>query len=52
MVTYPSKFFLSVDFNREITMTETYVYHDEFKGELYHRSMADMILRTLKELET
>ena len=42
---------LSIDFNREITLAETCVYHDDFDGVLYHGFMAEMIHRTLKEPE-
>ena len=42
---------LSVDFNMEITLAETCVYHDDFDGALYHGFMAEIIHRTLKELE-
>jgi hypothetical protein len=36
---------LSVDFNKEITLAETCVYHDDFDGALYHGVVADMIHR-------
>jgi hypothetical protein len=42
---------LCVDFNREMTLAERCVYHDDFEGALYHGFMADMIHRTLRELE-
>jgi hypothetical protein len=42
---------LCVDFNREMTLAERCVYHDDFEGVLYHGFMADMIHRTLRELE-
>lgn len=42
---------LSVDFSREITLAEKCIYRDDFDGALYHGFMADMIHRTLKELE-
>lgn len=42
---------LNQDFNKEITIAETCVYHDDFDGSLYHGLVANMINRTLKELE-
>jgi hypothetical protein len=42
---------LGVDFNREITLAEKCIYHDDFDGALYHGYMAQVIHRTLKELE-
>lgn len=42
---------LLVDFNREITIAETCVYHDDFEGALYHGYMAEVMHRTLKDLE-
>ena len=39
------------DFNREVTIAEKCVYHDDFNGALYHGFIAEMIHRTLKELE-
>ena len=42
---------MGVDFNREITIAETCVYHDDFDGALYHGFVADMIHSKLKELE-
>jgi hypothetical protein len=42
---------LSADFNREITLAEKCIYHDDLDGALYHGCMAEVIHRTLKELE-
>jgi hypothetical protein len=42
---------LSVDFNREITLAENCIYHDDFDGALYHGYMVEVIHRSLKELE-
>jgi hypothetical protein len=42
---------LSVDFNREITLAEKCIYHDDFDGALYHGYMAEVMHRSLKELE-
>lgn len=42
---------LNVDFDREITLAETCIYHDDFDGALYHGFEANMIHRTLSELE-
>jgi hypothetical protein len=42
---------LSQDFNREITLADACVYQEDFDGALYHGLVADMIHRTLKELE-
>jgi hypothetical protein len=39
---------LSVDFNREITLAEKCIYHDDFDGALYHGYMAGVIHRTLR----
>jgi hypothetical protein len=55
-------YFLMSIYRRSINMTtiefvnrerraETCVYHDDFDGVLYHGFMAEMIHRTLKELE-
>jgi hypothetical protein len=42
---------LSVDFNKEITLAEKCIYRDDFDGALYHGYMAEVIHRSLKELE-
>jgi hypothetical protein len=42
---------LNQDFVREITLAEACVYHDDFKGALYHGFLTDMIHRTLNDLE-
>ncbi len=42
---------LNQDFVREITLAEACVYHDDFEGALYHGFLADMINRTLNDLE-
>lgn len=42
---------LTEDFEREIALTETCVNQGDFSGALYHRMMADMAHRILKDLE-
>lgn len=42
---------MNLDFNKEITIAETCVYNDDFEGALYHGYLAEVIHRTLKELE-
>jgi hypothetical protein len=42
---------LSVDFNREMILAERCVYHDDFDGAIYHGFVAEMIHRTLHDLE-
>jgi hypothetical protein len=42
---------LSVDFNREVTLAEKCIYHDDFDGALYHGYMAEVLHRSLNELE-
>ena len=41
----------TIEFVNRERRAETCVYHDDFDGVLYHRFMAEMIHRTLKELE-
>jgi hypothetical protein len=43
---------LSQDFVKEITLAEACIYHEDSDGASYHGFLADMIHRTLKELET
>jgi hypothetical protein len=42
---------LAQDFEREMVLAETCASHNDFSGALYHRMMADMAHRILKELE-
>jgi hypothetical protein len=42
---------LTQDFEREIALAETCVSQEDFPGALYHRMMADMAHRILKDLE-
>ena len=42
---------LSKDFKREINLADRSVYMDDFDGSLYHGLIADMIHRTLKDME-
>ncbi len=42
---------LTQDFEREIGLAEVCASHDDFPEGLYHRVMADMAHRILKELE-
>jgi hypothetical protein len=42
---------LTQDFEREIALAETCVSQDDYSGALYHRMMADMAHRILKDLE-
>ena len=42
---------LTQDFEREIDLAEVCASHDDFPEGLYHRVMADMAHRILKELE-
>jgi hypothetical protein len=42
---------LNMDFDREITLAEKCIYHDDFDGALYHGYMAEVIHRALRELE-
>ena len=42
---------LGVDFNSEITLAEKCIYHDDFDGALYHGYMAEILHRTLKDIE-
>jgi hypothetical protein len=41
---------LGADFNREITLAEKCIYHDDFDGALYHGYMAEILHRTLKDI--
>jgi hypothetical protein len=42
---------LTYDFNREITSAEACATQGDFPGALYHRMMANLVQRTLKDLE-
>jgi hypothetical protein len=42
---------LAQDFEREMVLAETCASRNDFSGALYHRMMADMAHRILKELE-
>ena len=42
---------LGVDFNREINLAKTCIYHDDFEGALYHGYLSEVMHRTLRELE-
>ena len=36
--------------DREITLAEKCIYHDDFDGALYHGYMAEILHRTLKDM--